>query len=442
MIKRLLANQLRINMVSGVMTTVINTAVVAAAFPLYLHFLGYEKYGVWLVLATVLTFVQLGNLGIDQAIMKLVAEEYGRKDIDGIQRYVATAMALLGISGVIVLAIILIFKTPIIAAFKLSGENAGTALWLLPYVGLLSIYVFMVQTVNATLCGLGRMDIANYIQSAGKVIGVVASAILLYVGRGIESLLIASVLSYVFINIASLFFIRRIANIGLLSKIREIDAYGCKCILRFGGGVFGSSLISMFLSPFNKLMLSRYVGVSAVPIYEIAYSGSMQVRALIEVGFRALMPEVSRLSADATHYGKEKIAFIYRYAMKIIFLLGVPMYGILALFAPLLLRIWLGDRCVEALPAVFRIMLIATFLSLVGVPAYYTLIGFGRVRDIMKTNIISAGGNLVLVIAYYVVIGSLSIHSIAWCVAMANVMPLAYILYKTRHLYDSDIKPS
>jgi hypothetical protein len=30
--------------------------------PIYLHFLGYEKYGVWLVLATVLTFVQLGNL--------------------------------------------------------------------------------------------------------------------------------------------------------------------------------------------------------------------------------------------------------------------------------------------------------------------------------------------------------------------------------------------
>jgi len=59
----------------------------AAGFPIYLHFLGYERYGVWLVLATVLSFAQLGNLGIDQAVMKLVAEEHGRGDIEGIKRH-------------------------------------------------------------------------------------------------------------------------------------------------------------------------------------------------------------------------------------------------------------------------------------------------------------------------------------------------------------------
>ncbi len=65
-------------MASGVVVTVINAVAMMAAFPIYLHFLGYEKYSVWLVLATVLSFAQLGNLGIGQAVMKLVAEEYGR----------------------------------------------------------------------------------------------------------------------------------------------------------------------------------------------------------------------------------------------------------------------------------------------------------------------------------------------------------------------------
>ena len=65
-------------MASGVVVTVINAVAMMVAFPIYLHFLGYEKYGVWLVLATVLSFAQLGNLGIGQAVMKLVAEEYGR----------------------------------------------------------------------------------------------------------------------------------------------------------------------------------------------------------------------------------------------------------------------------------------------------------------------------------------------------------------------------
>ena len=63
MIKRLFSSQLRINMFSGTAATVISVVVLAIAYPVYLHFLGYEKYGVWLVLATILTFAQLDDLG-------------------------------------------------------------------------------------------------------------------------------------------------------------------------------------------------------------------------------------------------------------------------------------------------------------------------------------------------------------------------------------------
>lgn len=80
-LKKLLSSQLRVNMASGVATTAVNLAAMAVAYPVYLHFLGYERYGVWLILATVLTFAKLGNLGINSAIMKLVAEEHGMETI-------------------------------------------------------------------------------------------------------------------------------------------------------------------------------------------------------------------------------------------------------------------------------------------------------------------------------------------------------------------------
>ena len=94
MIRKLFSSQLRINMFSGVAATVLNIVVLAVAYPIYLHFLGYEKYGVWLVLATVLSFAQLGNLGVGRAIMKLVAEEHGRGNIEAIRQYVATAIVI------------------------------------------------------------------------------------------------------------------------------------------------------------------------------------------------------------------------------------------------------------------------------------------------------------------------------------------------------------
>ena len=429
MFKKLFSSQLRLNMASGVVVTVINAVALMTAFPIYLHFLGYEKYGVWLVLTTVLSFAQLGNLGISQAVMKLVAEEHGRGDIEGIQRYVTTGLALLCLSSSFVLIVILVFKTQIIAAFKLSDENAQTTLWLLPYIGILSIYVFIVQALNATLSGLGRMDLANYIQSLGRIVAVTVTVILLYYGRGIKSLLIGNTLSYMFIHIASLICIRRTARIRIL-RLRNLDFQRSKRILRFGSAVFGGSLIAMLFSPFNKLMLSRYAGVSAIPIFEIAFRGSMQVRGLVEAGLRALMPEISRISANMTRNAIDKISRTYRRGMKLIFLFGIPMYGVLIIFIPLLLRLWLGEKLVETLPGTFRIMLVGTFISLLGVPAFYTIMGMGNVRFCFFSLVISSFINVVIVLMIVTFSRSLVVEYTAYSLLVAASGSTIYLFWQ------------
>jgi O-antigen/teichoic acid export membrane protein len=427
MIKRILSSQLRINMVSGTMTTAINAVVMVVAYPVYLHFLGYEKYGVWLVLATVLTFAQLGDLGISPAVMKLVAEEYGRGDIKGIQHYVTTALALLCISGIVALIVILVLKNQIVAAFKLSDENAKMVLWLLPYIGVLSIYVLVVQVLEAALSGLERMDLTNYIQSLGRGVGVTVSGLLLSTGFGVKSLLIGSILSYLFIHIASLVCIRRIAPIHLL-RMGNIDTQRCGRLLRFGSAVFGGSLIAMLFSPFNKLMLSRYAGVSTIPIYEIAFTGSMYVKAVIQTGFRALMPEISRIGANITVQAKNRILQLNSRAMKFVFLLGVPLYAALIIFAPLLLKLWLGERCVETLPGAFQIMLIGTFLSLLCVPAYYTLMGLGRVHYCFLSQVIQGIVNAGAVGIILLFAGTVSIRSVASVVVLAMGVTTFYVI--------------
>lgn len=431
MIKKFLSSQLRLNMASGVVVTVINTVAMAAAFPVYLHFLGYEKYGIWLVLSTVLAFARLGNLGISKAVMKLVAEEHGRGDINGIQQYVTTALGLLCLSGSLVLIVVLVFRTQLIAAFKLSDANAGKVSWLIPYIGILSIYVLIVQALNATLSGLGRMDLANYTQSFGRIVAVTVASILLYTGRGIESLLIGNTLSYLFIHIVSLVCIRRIARIHLL-RIRNMDAQRVKRILRFGSAVFGGSVISMLFDPFNKLMLSRYAGVATVPVYEISFKASMETKALLAAGLRALMPEISRIGANMTTSAKNRITQIYRRAMRLVSFFGFPLYGVLMIFAPLLLRVWLGDRFVNSLTASFRIMLIVAFLSLIGVPAYFTLMGLGRVRHTLAANVILSGVNAMIVLTTVLASHSISVERISWAILAATSLSTVYLNWQNK----------
>jgi len=290
----------------------------------------------------------------------------------------------------------------------------------------------MVQSFNSILSGMGRMDLVNYIQSTGRMLAVIVVTILLCSGLGIISLLIGSAISYLFIHVASFICIRRIAKIHFL-RMRNLDFQKAKRILHFGGAVFSGSVLNMFVGPFNKMMLSRYTEVSAVGIYEMAFTASMQIRGLIEAGLRPLMPAVSRIGVDMTTETKNKISQMNSRLLKLIFLFGGSLYCVLAIFSPPLLKLLLRDRFVETLPGAFRIMLAASFLTLLGVPAYHTVMGLGKIRFFLTAAVISTIGNFLLVIAYYFLTGQLSVYSVGICMVISFAASTAYLICKARY---------
>lgn len=434
---RLFSSRLRINMVSGLATNAVNTVVLAAGYPLYLYFLGYEQYGVWLVLATVLTFAQLGNLGIGPAVMKLVAEEHGRQNTLGIQQYVTTALVLLCISGTLVLVTILAFRRQIIGLFRLTDANAQMALWLLPYIGVLSIYVFVVQVMEAMLSGLGRMDLANYRGVLARVINLSVSGLLLFLGFGVNSLLIGRIAAEVVTHLAIVLSIRRLFGIRLLGR-DSLDLARGKRLLNFGGMVFGGSLLSMLFSPLNKLVLSRYVGVAAVPIYEIALMGSMKIQGLVTAGQGALVPEISRISTEWSAKTRSRVSELHTRSLKLLVLLGVPIFVVLATLAPLVLEFWLGARFVEELPTAFRIMLLGTFMGVLGTPAYHVLMGMGHVRQTFASRIALVVVNAVAILGILAA-SQVTVAAIAWASSAAMGTMTLYLVVQKRRILTQPI---
>ncbi len=426
-------SQLRRNMVSGIVLTAVNMLMLGISYPIYLHLLGYEKYGLWLILSVVLTFAQLGMLGLNQAVIKLVAEEYGFGNIHGVQSYVMMALAMLTVMGAIVLLSIIVFKVHIINAFGISLDNSQIVSRLLPYIGILSAYVFQVQVLNATLSGLGRMDISNYIQAAGRIIAVIMSTSLLFLRGGIESLLIGNTISYVAISIICLMFIRKKVNFRFFQQ-SNWSWQRLKKLLSFGSGIFGGSIMVILLDPFNKLMLSRYAGVASIPIYDIAFRASMQIRGVIEASLRAIMPEVSRIGANMTVQTHERIKAINQRALKLIFVLGAPLFVALFIFAKVLLKIWLQTSFNNNIPPAFRIMMIATFFSLLGVPAYYIHMGCGRIRHCFIAMGIQFFVNVAIVIMYAIIAPDLIATHIFYAVMLGMGTSTIFLVWQLKRI--------
>jgi O-antigen/teichoic acid export membrane protein len=425
------SSQLRTNFSSGILVTILNLLITGVGYPAYLYFLGYEKYGVWLILATIISFVQLSNLGIGPAVMKLVAEEYAKNDLLKIQQYVSTATLLLIISGSIALSAVLLFRDYIISIFNLSSIDACVISLFLPYMGMLSIYIFIVQVASATLSGLGRMDIANYCEAVGRIFGLCVSLAMLLNGIGILSLFIGNALSIILTHITTVHFITKKTKLRIIQR-ENINISTVFVLLNFGGGLFGSSLINMLLGPFNKMILSRFIGISSVPIYEIAYNGTMQLRGLMEAGIRAISPEISKLSATGDESTISRIVSINNRCVKAIWLLAAPSVVILIVFSDVLLKVWLRGKFVGDLVLVFNIALIGAFISLLGVPAFYTLVGFGKTKKIFITNVILSVTNSLVVALLIVFKIKMQIYFVTIAYSIGVTMSTLYLIWEKR----------
>lgn len=385
----LAGSQLRRNTIAGTLSAVAGVMIAAISYPVYLYFLGYEQYGLWLAVAVVLSFAQFGNLGLAPAIATRVAAHYARRDFDGLRATVSTALLTLTAVGLLALGAILLSGPWIIAAMRLSPALSKQALGLLPYVAALSVYVVQIEALNSVLLGLGRLDLSVATQILCRFFSLCVSALLLACGVGVVSLPIASLASYCCLHVASLHLANRTIRhrcFGVcafeVSRLRELTT--------FGGGVLVCSLIGLLLGPLNKFVLTRYAGPASVPVYELAWSLGMQLRSVLESGLRALMPEVSRLSATYSTECCSRVQAVYARAMKLIFLAGLPAFAIVILFADPLIQFWLGVRFRPEIAPAVRILVTGCFFSLLGVPGYYTLIGLGRLRHIITGSVVQS----------------------------------------------------
>jgi O-antigen/teichoic acid export membrane protein len=392
-------SQLRLNIITSLGATLVSTLVMAVAYPLYLHFLGYEQYGLWLVLSTVLTMAQVGNFGISPALVKLVAEDYGVGDVDGVYKYISVGMLSLLVSGAVLAGSVLALRESIVRLFGIRGADATLAYQLLPYVGALSVYLLMADAMNSVVAGLGRYDLVSYCQVAGQLLTVVTALVLFEFHYGVWSLLIANAVSSVFLNVTSLVLIRRITGSSCWLRLTW-DRQRLRRMLNFGSWVFGGSIVNTAINPLNKLLITRYAGIAAVPIYDMAFAIAFKVRSFFESGFRSLAPEFSRLNALRPGEAQQRLLAADRQGTLAIVCWGTIVYGVVFLSCQWSLRLWLGTRFTASLPGIFQILLLGTYSGLWGLQAWYSLLGFGRSRHIFGSNVVQAGCNIGFVLLW------------------------------------------
>lgn len=404
-------SQLKQNIASGVLAAGLQAICNLIAYPIYLHYLGYEQYGTWLILATLITFMQLGVAGIGPAVSQLVADAYARNDDHQLRAYVTwTAILVAAATGL--LTALACAMNPLFGSQLALHTATQVSRYLIPLVGLLAGYFLWVEIFASVLSGLGRIDQTNIVTSLGQALIVLVALPLLRRGGGIPSLIVGCFVGRAAVNAALISLIRRRFERPLFIWGR-LASKELVTLLRVSGSILGGAVLTLFIGPFNKWMIAVSLGVSQVPVYEIAFGASMQVRNIFEFGLRSLVPEISKVNATGSAGASDRIRSVFHKSVLFSTLLGLPLYLAVGIFADLIFGLWLHRMLRPEQVGAFRILLFGSFVSMLGTSAYYCLIGLQAVRSTVQAYIIQVGLNVILLT------GSLLLHhfSIFWACA-------------------------
>ncbi|HEV2484004.1 MAG TPA: lipopolysaccharide biosynthesis protein [Terracidiphilus sp.] len=425
-LSRIRSSQFNRNMGAGSIMALIGTCLSIISYPIYLHYLGYHRYGLWLVLSVVVSVAQLGNLGIPWALMKLVAEDHGHGDWEGVKTYINIGCGIILGVGLIFLIAVILLRSYVLYLFNLRGADAAMVHSMLPYVAMLSVLVLLFSTFNAALGGLGRMDLTSYNETLVQIFIILFCGLLLHLGLDLRAMVLGTLSGYVVAQVISFMQVQRIMPIPLIART-QISSHKTRQLLGTGGWILGGGVCTMMLLPFTRLMLSRYAGLEAVAVNDMCLSGSMRVRNIFDSAFRPMMPEVSSLRVKRKVDLHDRVRSIDRKAFLVIFAFALPTFiGLMIVMNPLL-HIWLHRSFNPLLPDTFRIALAGTFASLLGSSAYYMLIGLGRARDAAYSTAIQFAVNAAVLLAIAYGAGHITVGESAMAFGVAAAITTLYV---------------
>jgi O-antigen/teichoic acid export membrane protein len=129
--------------------------------PILIHRLGDFHYGMWVLVASVLDYYGLLDIGIRTTLQRYTARYQGSNEKEELNCTLATVMAFsYCIAGFIVLLTLLLAR--VLPPFlKVSGSELPILSKVIILLGLGLAVSFLIEVMGAYLCGLQRFDIFN-----------------------------------------------------------------------------------------------------------------------------------------------------------------------------------------------------------------------------------------------------------------------------------------
>jgi O-antigen/teichoic acid export membrane protein len=335
---------------SALASAVAKTVSIAAALasvPLTLHYLGPERYGMWMAMSSLIAMLSFADLGMGNGLLNAVAHANGNNDRASIGMVVSSALFVLTTISLLLAAVATILY-PVIPWHRLFNvhsavamQEAGPAVAVLLTCFLLAIPLGVVQK---TQTGLQQGFATGLWQCAASLLGLGCVLLAIHLQYGLPWLVAALVGAPLAAGVSNavIFFgiqARDIAPRAVLISRRAMTGIARTGILFLVLQIVGAIAFSA-----DNIIIVQMLGPSSVAQYAVPAQIFNLVTTVVSMGLSPLWP------AYGTALAQGDYAWVRRTLVcSILISVAVATLGstVLVVFGGAILNVWVG-RTIEA----------------------------------------------------------------------------------------------
>ncbi|MCK8516785.1 oligosaccharide flippase family protein [Methylonatrum kenyense] len=421
--------RLAVNTGSNVAVLCVSVVVAFILTPVLVSNLGIYDYGLWEMLAAVLGYAGMLELGLRPTVSRFTAKYNAERDRAALRRLFSTSLVFLSAIGFVVSCVFLLWAVLLPDVLAPANEPADRYAVLLLILAANVLAAFPGHVAESVLEGMQRYYLKNMVAIVKMV--SVCSIILWFITPDNGLLLLAGV-SAVGLwvrNLVYFLIVMWLDRDSFRFKVAAVSLPHLRELVVFGTKSFVQGVSYRIETMTDSLVIGIILGPAMVPFYSIPANLVQYLRNLCSAITHAFMPLFSSL--DARHE-VEQIRQIYLVASKLMVGLVLPLGAGAVLLGPAFLTIWIGPEIADHSQTIILLLVLFLSLPLLNPFSSRYLTAINRHGIFAIFSPVSALLNLgltILLVQWMGVVGA------AWAslIAVITVFPI-YLVYTTRHL--------
>lgn len=329
------AKNIVLNLVSSYAHIILSVIVNVAYVPIALQFMGVERYGIWIVIQTIINYLVLANFGIPTAVTNLMSQAGTNEEKSEL---LLRGFKILSIfcSAVLILSLISYWFISNYTSWMghFSQEIKQSILILLSFF----IIRIPFQMSSSSFTANGKIYISKIYELLTIIITFISLIIAAFFQRDLVFLAVLSGSATLIIQVGGFFHSLSILKIKSIStkkgNIKNKNIYGP------GFSLFAAGVGSLIIWNTDNLVVSRYLGFKEVAMYSTAFRLFSLGITTFGLIYGILIPYYGNFFKHRAWY---KLREMFYFILILVPLMASCVWLLLWMFSRDIIMLWLGD---------------------------------------------------------------------------------------------------